>query len=336
MKAIGLLSGGLDSTLALKLMLNQGIDVIALNFTSLFCTCNRCYAIELLKKEKIPFKLINKGDEDLKIIRSPKHGYGSGINPCIDCRIFILKKAKKIMKETKAKFIFTGEVLNQRPMSQYRKALDIIEKESGLKGLILRPLSAKLLSETIPEKKGWVKREKLLAIKGRTRKEQISLAGKFNLNYPCPSGGCLLTQKEFAAKVKDVFKYKKKVNENDMKLLRLGRHFRFHENQRFSGHQKSKISACKDNKIIVGRNKTENEELLKEKGIFFEVPNVGSPVTLLLGKKNKEAIIKAAQLTAFHSDNKDEKVKVRYGKGKLNKEIIVNKISKEEVDRLRI
>src|SRR3989338_2371727 len=311
MKAIGLLSGGLDSTLALKLMLNQGIDVIALNFTSLFCTCNRCYAIELLKKEKIPFKLINKGNEYLKIVRNPKHGYGSGINPCIDCRIFILKKAKKIMKETKAKFIFkgneylkivrnpkhgygsginpcidcrifilkkakkimketkakfifTGEVLNQRPMSQYRKALDIIEKESGLKGLILRPLSAKLLSETIPEKKGWVKREKLLAIKGRTRKEQISLAGKFNLNYPCPSGGCLLTQKEFAAKVKDVFKYKKKVNENDMKLLRLGRHFRFHENQRFSGHQKSKISSCKDNKIIVGRNKTENEELKKE------------------------------------------------------------------------
>ncbi len=219
------------------------------------------------------------------------------------------------MKKSGAKFIFTGEVLNQRPMSQYKKALDIIEKESGLKGLILRPLSAKLLPETIPEKKGWINRDKLLAIKGRSRKEQISLANKFNLNYPCPAGGCLLTEKEFAKKIRDLFKHKKKINSDDMKLLKLGRHFRLKD------------------KIIVGRNERENKMLLKLKGksIVFEVPDIGSPTTLLQGK-SKKAIKVAAQLTAFYSDNKDKKVRVNYN----GKSIVVNQINKEEVEKLRI
>jgi len=321
MKAIALLSGGLDSMLALKLMIDQGIEVIALNFTSPFCTCNKCHAIELTKKYKVPFKVINKGKEYLKVIRHPKYGYGSGMNPCVDCRIFILKKAKKIMKQLKAGFIFTGEVLDQRPMSQHLNTLNIIEKEAKLEGLVLRPLSAKLLPETIPEKEKWVNRDKLLSIKGRSRKEQIALTKKFKINnYPCPSGGCLLTYKEFANKVRDLFKHNKKINENDIKLLKLGRHFKFG-----------------NNKIIVGRNEKENKELLKLKNssIVLEVPVVGSPVTLLQGK-NKEAIIKAAQLTAFYSDNKDEKVKVKYKKGKLNKEILITQIKDKEIEKLRI
>lgn len=321
MKAIGLLSGGLDSTLALKLMVDQGIEVIGLNFTSLFCTCNKCHVVDILKKEKIPLKVFNKGKEYLKVVRNPKHGHGKGINPCIDCRIFILKIAKKEMKKIGAKFIFTGEVLDQRPMSQYKRAMEIIEKEAGLKGLILRPLSAKLLSETIPEKKKWVDRNKLLAIRGRTRKEQISLANEFNLNYPCPAGGCMLTQKEFASKVRDLFEHNKKIDMKQMKLLKIGRHFRI-----------------KENKIIVGRNENENKMLLelKEKDIVFEVPDIGSPITLLQGKENKKSIEITAQLTAHYSDNKDEKVKVKYGKGKLNKEIIVEQIKEEGIGELRI
>ncbi|MCP2604965.1 7-cyano-7-deazaguanine synthase, partial [Candidatus Aminicenantes bacterium AH-873-B07] len=159
MKALALLSGGLDSTLAVKLVLEQGIDVIAIKFTSPFCLCNqkgKCYAIEVAKKFDIPIKVINKGKEYLKIIKNPKYGYGSGMNPCIDCRIFMLRKAKKYAKELGAKFIFTGEVLNERPMSQHFKALKIIEKEAGLKGKIVRPLSAKLLPKTEAEKKGWI------------------------------------------------------------------------------------------------------------------------------------------------------------------------------------
>lgn len=314
MKTLALLSG-LDSILAVKLIQEQGIDVIGFYFNSDFF--NSKIPLDIAKQLGIKLYIFKNDKQYLKILKKPKYGYGSGINPCIDCKIFIMKNAKKYMKKIKAKFIITGEVLGERPMSQHREALDIIEKEAGLKGYLLRPLTAKNLPETIPEKKGWINRNKLLAMKGRGRKKQFELANKYNINYyPSPAGGCLLTQKEFASKVRDLFKHNKKIKENDIKLLKLGRHFRYHEN-----------------KIIVGRNEKENKELLKLKNssIVFEVPKVGSPITLLQGK-SKENIIKAAQLTAFYSDNKDEKVKVNYN----NKSIIISKINKEEVDKLRI
>src|SRR3989344_7471161 len=160
-KALALFSGGLDSLLAIKLIQKQNIDVTALNFTSPFCVCNKsngCGAVKQARELNIPIKLIDKGKEYLKVIRNPKHGYGKNLNPCIDCRIFILKKAKKYAKEIKADFIFTGEVLDQRPMSQHRTAMDLIDKEAGLTGKVLRPLSAKLLPETEAEKKGFVDR----------------------------------------------------------------------------------------------------------------------------------------------------------------------------------
>lgn len=180
MKALALLSGGLDSTLAAKLILNQGIEVVALKFTSPFCLYDqkgKCYALGVAKEFKIPLKIVNKGKEYLRIIRKPKFGYGSGMNPCIDCRIFMLKKAKRYAREIGARFIFTGEVLKERPMSQHRGALKIIEKEAGLEGKIVRPLSAKLLPETEAERKGWIDRNKLLGIRGRGRKPQIALRG---------------------------------------------------------------------------------------------------------------------------------------------------------------
>ncbi|MEM1540693.1 MAG: hypothetical protein QXJ07_04850 [Candidatus Bathyarchaeia archaeon] len=324
-KALALLSGGLDSTLAVKLMSDQGIQVEAINFVTPFCLCRRggCGAYEVAKRFNISLKVVNVGLDYLRVVRKPKFGYGRGLNPCIDCRIFMLKKAKKYAKEIGASFIFTGEVLDERPMSQHRRALEIIEKEAGLKGKILRPLSAKLLPKTEAEIKGLVDGEKLLDIQGRSRRKQIELAKKFGINdYPCPAGGCLLTYEEFANKLRDLFNHKKKISLKDIQLLKVGRHFRFGEN-----------------KIIVGRNEQENKILLALKNksdYYFEAQGCGSPTTLLQGPKTKKAIEKAAQLTAYYSDQKTGKVQVKFGKEKLEKQTVVNIPTKEEVEKMRI
>jgi len=178
-KAIALLSGGLDSTLAVKLILDQGIEVEALNFVTPFCTCNRrgrCEAAHIAERFGIFLKIIPLTEEFFQVVRRPKYGYGSGMNPCLDCRILMLTKAREYMEKVGAKFVFTGEVLGERPMSQRRGAMRIIERESGLDGRLLRPLSVKLLPPTIPEKEGIVDRRKLLAIRGRSRKGQMALA----------------------------------------------------------------------------------------------------------------------------------------------------------------
>ncbi|MEM4703822.1 MAG: hypothetical protein QXJ02_01975, partial [Candidatus Bathyarchaeia archaeon] len=277
-KALAMLSGGLDSILATKLILEQNIDVEAINFVSPFCLCKKggCGAPETAKQLGIPLKVMNVGEEYLRIVRKPKFGYGKNMNPCIDCRIFMLKKAKQYAKKIGAAFIFTGEVLDERPMSQHMKALNLIEKEAGLEGKILRPLSAKLMKETEAEKKGLVNREKLLDIRGRSRKRQFELAKNFHIvDYPCPAGGCLLTCKEFANKLKDLFQHKKRVSIRDVQLLKVGRHFRLGEN-----------------KIIVGRNEAENKTLLqmkKKQEFYFEAQGCGSPITLLQGRAKRQA-----------------------------------------------
>ncbi|MEM5872360.1 MAG: tRNA 4-thiouridine(8) synthase ThiI [Candidatus Aenigmatarchaeota archaeon] len=318
-KALGLFSGGLDSILAVKLIQKQGIDVKLVNFTTPFFPPEK--AIKMANQIKVPLKVIDITKDYLKLLKKPKYGYGSALNPCIDCKIFMLKKAKKYAKRIGAKFIFTGEVLGERPMSQTKNALTLIEKEAKLKGKLLRPLSAKLLPVTEAEKK-WVDRNKLLDIQGRKRDKQIKLAKTFGIkNYPSPSGGCLLTNKEYAAKVKDLLTYKKTITINDLKLLKIGRHFRF-----------------KNNKIIVGRNKDENKELIKLKkssDYIFEVPNVGSPITILQGPKSKKAIALAAQLTLRYSDAK-EKAFVKYGKRNLTNSILIEKIKDSEINKLRI
>ena len=253
-KALALLSGGLDSTLAVKVMLEQGIEVEALNFTSPFCTCTgknagcKSEAIRVAEEFGIPIKVMHKGVDYLEVVRKPRHGYGKGMNPCIDCRIFLLRKAKEHMEESGADFVITGEVLGQRPMSQRRHTLDIIERESGLAGKLLRPLSAKHFEPTIPEQEGWVDREKLLAIQGRSRKEQMQLAEELDVkNYPCPAGGCLLTEVSFVSKVKDVFDHSDQLNLRDFRLLKVARHFRVGPRT----------------KALIGRNETENELLTR-------------------------------------------------------------------------
>lgn len=324
-KALALLSGGLDSTLAAKLVLDQGIDVEAVNFVSPFCLCKKggCGAPEVASNLNIQLKKINVGEQYLKIVRKPRFGYGKNMNPCIDCRIFMLKKARKYAKQIGASFIFTGEVLGQRPMSQHGRTLGIIEQEAGLKGKILRPLSAKLLPPTEAEKKGLVDREMLLSIEGRSRKKQIRLAEELKVTeYSCPAGGCLLTYKEFASKLRDLFEHKKMVSLKDVQLLKIGRHFRFGKN-----------------KIIVGRNEAENHLLLRMKmanDYCFEAQDTGSPITLLQGPKTRTAIEKAAELTAYHSDMKLGDLSVKFGKGDFNKSLRITIPNQEEIEKLRI
>jgi tRNA-uridine 2-sulfurtransferase len=325
MKALGMLSGGLDSTLAVKLIIEQGIEVEAINFVTPFCLCRKggCGAAEAAKRFTVPLKTVSAGTDYLRMVRQPKFGYGKNLNPCVDCRIFLLKKAKRYAKQIGAKFIFTGEVLGQRPMSQHRGALDLIEKEAGLQGKIVRPLSGKLLPPTEAEKEGFLRKDAFRDISGRSRKRQIEMTREFNIDkYPCAAGGCLLTDKEFADKLRDLFRHKKRVTVREVNLLKVGRHFRFGEN-----------------KIIVGRNEAENGALLrtKQKGDYcFEVPNCGSPITILQGPKTKSALEKAAGLTAFHSDKKSGEIEVAYGKDELNLKITVLAPLQTEVDALRV
>ena len=339
-KAIVLFSGGLDSRLAVCMLKEQDIDVKALHFILPFgagCCNDKMCNFRFSQKELVDLKIIDctsgKNFQDyMKIVRNPKHGHGSGMNPCIDCRIFMLKKAKEIMKKEKADLIATGEVLNERPMSQYKSALELVEKEAGLKGMILRPLSAKLLPETAAEKNGLIDRNKLLAINGRSRKIQIELADKFKINYPSPAGGCLLCEKAFCQKLNDLIKHidktnkKGKITEKDIELLKTGRHFRFGEA-----------------KIIVGRNHQENLKLLSlnsSKYLIFEVPGVGSPITLLISNKPSHKDIEmAASLTARYSDSdKNAKIKVQFGKKaeKLEKSAMVNAASDKQIKELII
>lgn len=306
MKAIAMLSGGLDSMLAAKILLEQGIELEALNFLTVFCTCtNRgesCLASQkAVDTLGIPLKVFNVSEEYLEVVKHPKHGYGSNMNPCIDCRIFMLKKAKAYMEASAASFIVTGEVLGERPMSQRRDSLRLIEKEAGLEGLILRPLSAKLLPASIPEREGWVDREKLLGLEGRSRKPQIELAERFGISdYPCPAGGCLLTDPGFSRRMKDLMLYDPDFSLNDVHLLKVGRHFRL----------------SPETKLVVGRNKEENQKIQTfalEEDILFKLSGFPGPLSLLRGKPNGLETEKAASITVRYSKAKDsENVGITY------------------------
>jgi len=271
-KAVALLSGGLDSTLAVKLMLEQGIEVHALNFLTVFCTCTSkgCahQATKVAEEFNVPIKVMNITTEYMEIVKNPKYPRGRNMNPCIDCRIFTFKKAKEFMEEIGASFVITGEVLGQRPMSQRKQAIMTIEKESGLQGLIVRPLSAKFFEPTIPEKERIIDRNRLLDISGRRRNQQMALAKEFSINdYPCPAGGCLLTDKGFSARLKDLLKYAPDYDISDLHLLKIGRHFRISDSLKF----------------IVGRDEKENERLVsfsKNGDYIFETIDIPGPIGL--------------------------------------------------------
>lgn len=296
MRAIALVSGGLDSSLAAKLIKDQGIEIIALNFKTPFCLCDRksssgciSHARKLADTLAIELKVINVSEDFFRILKNPPHGYGSNMNPCIDCRILMFKKAKEFMQESGAAFIFSGEVVGQRPMSQQKHTLRMIERESGLEGLILRPLSAKILPETIPEIKGWVRREKLLDFNGRSRKPQFNLADCFGIkDYPCPAGGCLLTDPQFSARVKDLIKYGE-LNLNNIESLKVGRHFRFNPQA----------------KLMVGRDEKENQRLLdlaRDADYIFRPQKIAGPTALGRGVFDDSLIKLSCGITSRYSD----------------------------------
>ncbi|MCP5104896.1 MAG: hypothetical protein GY950_16030 [bacterium] len=326
-KAIGLLSGGLDSTLAVKVMVDMGIHVTALNFISPFCACTHkgCQheATRIANEFGIEIKVLSKGNDYLDVVRNPRHGYGKNMNPCIDCRIFMLKKTKQYMKETGASFIFTGEVLGQRPMSQRKSPMMLIEKEAGLEGLILRPLSAGLLKPSIPELKGWVDREKLLGISGRSRKPQFQLADKLGIkDFNCPAGGCRLTDAKFALRLKESFKHGES-SMRDVKLLKYGRHFRLPGGA----------------KVIVGRNEKENtviSSMAEGNELMLETMDCGSPITLLKGSDSKadgKDLGMAASLCVTYSkcDHESPRVKV-FNKDGFEKYVSSKPVLHEEMD----
>ncbi len=305
---LALLSGGLDSALASVLMQQQGVKVVGINFTcpfwndTPFCE-ERIPGIKIARSLGIPLKTVPLGEDFLRIVKEPKYGYGSGLNPCIDCRIFILKKAAQFAESIGAKFLITGDVLGQRPMSQFPKTLTLIDREARLTGKVLRPLSAQLLPETEVERSGLVDRKKLLSLKGRSRRPQLALAKELNIKDFLPAaGGCLLTAKPFAKRLAELFRWKERMTWKDIELLKVGRHFRSGKNW-----------------IIVGRNEEENEILLRLKpkeDYLFYVPDWGSPITILQGPKTKAAIRLAARLTARYSDCQAKRVVVKYGKRK--------------------
>jgi tRNA U34 2-thiouridine synthase MnmA/TrmU len=296
MKAIALVSGGLDSILSAKLIKAQGIHVIALHFYLPVCLLreelqyNNHPLRQRIESLGLEYREIKLGDDFLDIVRKPRYGYGAHLNPCIDCKILMLSKSRELMDGWDTKFIITGEVLGQRPMSQHKRALELIEKQSGLAGLILRPLSAQLLSATIPEREGWVDRKGLLNFSGRRRRPQMELADILQIrDYPAPAGGCLLTDPEFSRKVRDLIEHAS-FNLVDIELLKIGRHFRISHNS----------------KLVVGRNEQENAELAKlsQEGDYLFMPddNLAGPTALGRGEFSPELIRLSCSITSRYCD----------------------------------
>ena len=294
-KVVALLSGGLDSQLAIKMMQEQGFDVSAVAIKTPFCDfdCGRGCGFEIRERADdldVNLKTVYLGDEYIEMLKHPKHGIGAGFNPCIDCRSMMFDAAKKHMEEIGAEFIISGEVLGQRPMSQHAPALRTIEKESDLVGKIVRPLSAALLPETDPEKNGLIKRENLGMIRGRTRRNQLDMAKKYGIeNPPNAGGGCLLTEPQFGIKAKDLFSHTENPTINDIDLLKIGRHFRLDEQTKF----------------IVGRNKDENEmikAIALPGDILLEAKDFVGPVSILRGSNAKKHLKFASSVTLRYSD----------------------------------
>ncbi len=296
---IALFSGGLDSALAILLILRQNIKVTALTFMTHFgCDItdkSSCSKDPFPMSEKFGFtvKMVHLGEKFVQIVKSPKYGHGRNMNPCIDCRILMLREARQFMNIVGADFIFTGEVLGQRPMSQHRPQFNVIARDSELKGKLVRPLSAKLLEPTEPELSGLLNRDMLEGISGRSRKRQLELAGEFGLeDFPNPAAGCLLTDPNYSRRLRDLLAHTEQVNFDDLNLLRIGRHFR--------------VNA--QTKVIVGRHHEENEKISRYRRAtewIFEVKQTGSPLVLLKGEMTEENIRTAAAITARYCDMKN-------------------------------
>jgi tRNA U34 2-thiouridine synthase MnmA/TrmU len=298
MKALCVFSGGLDSMLAAELIRAQDIDVLALFFETPFFESRK--AAQSARKMGLSFKVVNITKRHLEIVKHPKHGYGNNMNPCIDCHALMFRIAGEMLEQEGAAFVFSGEVLGQRPMSQNKQSLSLIGRESGLEGLLLRPLSAKKLPPTTPEEKGWVKRDQLMDFQGRSRKPQMELAKKLSIDtYPSPAGGCLLTENAFSRRLKDLLSARHDPELRELELLKLGRHFRLD----------------RQTKAVVGRNKRENEAitaLAADKDNLLVSMSVPGPTVLVAGDYSDRSLKTAAEITAAYSDAKlGESISVR-------------------------
>lgn len=340
-KAIGIISGGLDSALAVALIKRQGIDILGLHFYNGFSP--NAIKAEVVGQEEleafierkgaalkaslgIPVEVVDISEGYLDLLLSPDHGYGSQVNPCIDCRIDMLRKAALRMRSEEAAFVFTGEVLGQRPMSQHRGAMNTVERDSGLVGRLLRPLSARLLPETIPEREGLVDRSMLLDIQGRSRRRQMALAEELGITgYSQPAGGCTLTDENYGRKFREMLEHEgpSGLTRPMAVLLSIGRHFRLESGSR----------------LVVGRHQTENEYIERnfEGEWLLEPVDCPGPTTLLLGEPAKGDIERGAAFTARYSDGKNEEsVRIRVVRGDEERLFDIEPASDEELDRYRI
>ena len=287
-RALGLFSGGLDSMLAAAVLRAQAIDVTLVCFVTPFFGAAR--ARESAAHLGLPLREVDFTDKYLPLIYDPPHGWGRGHNPCIDCHTLMLREAGALMAAAGFDFLFTGEVLGQRPMSQNRGSLNLIARESGFADLLLRPLSAKSLKATLPEVRGWVDRERLLNLSGRGRKRQLALAEEYGITrYPAPAGGCLLTDPGYAARLKELLRHVQEASRQDLELLKYGRHFRLPGGA----------------KLVVGRTQRDNEAIqaLRSPGNFLlQVDQYPGPMVLGWEGASEEDLEVAAGLAAAYSD----------------------------------
>jgi tRNA-specific 2-thiouridylase len=322
-KSIALFSGGLDSILAAKLMLELGIEVECVTFETPFFGAQK--ATTAAKIIGLPLTVINITDAYLPMLNAPRYGYGKNMNPCIDCHTLMLKTAGARMEATGADFVFTGEVLGQRPMSQTKQSLHLVAKNSGYGDVILRPLSAQLLPETKPEREGKVDRSGLLAIQGRGRKIQMDLARNYGImDYPPPAGGCLLTDPNYSRRLRDLFDHQPDYGLRDIELLKFGRHFRIEKK-------------CK---VIVGRNQSDNEaihHLIAENDAVIHMADVAGPTTLVPGGDQQTLSIAAALCVLYSGEPPEQIHQVvcsRYGNGNFT--FTAMAISRQEAQRMRL
>jgi tRNA U34 2-thiouridine synthase MnmA/TrmU len=330
-RAFSLLSGGLDSLLATRLIMEQGIEVVGLHFITPFFGYHR-KGQEARSQERwrklygIEARIVDVSQEYFEVLRNPPHGYGKNFNPCIDCKVFLFSKARRMMEEEKADFLISGEVLGQRPMSQRRDTMRIVERDSGADGILLRPLCAQFLKPTRAETEGLVDRTKLLGITGRGRKPQMELAERMGIrHYPTPAGGCLLTDPEMAGRVRKFFTQSSQVSVDEILLLQVGRHFQITEDQH----------------LAVGRREEENlklMELLREGDTLLRVHGIPGPLGLFRGRGDEKGLEVAASLVARYSKAKDqERVEVHYGKTEetMAGRFIVSPAKDDQISNLR-
>ena len=287
-RGLGLCSGGLDSMLAGLILRDQGIEVEFVTFETPFF--NAAKARKVSSMTGIPLTVKPIFPVYIKMLKNPPAGYGKHMNPCMDCHALMFRLAGEMMPQKKIDFLFSGEVVGQRPMSQNKTSLRYVEKHSGFAGYILRPLSAKNLPETIPEQQGLIDRELLLDIQGRSRKRQIDLAKKFGItDYPTPAGGCLLTDVGYTNRLRDLFDHQQDCTEAELHLLKFGRHFRLNP----------------EAKLIVGRTELDNENILNHHDpaadTIIKVKEFPGPIALVPHGANKDAILLAASICAGYS-----------------------------------